>query len=67
MAIDYVLPEGPELSRAHPMDLIMMMVLGGRERTRAEHEALLRRRLHPGPGDLPTELLPWRGPEFERG
>lgn len=41
MVIDWVLPDGPEPSLAHLMDLIMMMVLGGRERTRAEHQALL--------------------------
>ena len=51
MVIDYVLPDGPEPSLAHLMDLIMMMVLGGRERTRAEHEALL------GAGGL----RPWSG------
>jgi hypothetical protein len=67
MVIDYVLPDGPEPSLAHLMDLIMMMVLGGRERTRAEHEALL------GPEGYTlvretalTEVLPWRVLEFER-
>ncbi len=67
MVIDYVLPDGPEPSLAHLMDLIMMMALGGRERTRAEHEALL------GPegytlvrDTLLTEVLPWRILEFQR-
>ena len=41
MVIEYVLPDGPEPSLAHLMDLIMMMAVGGRERTVAEHEALL--------------------------
>jgi predicted O-methyltransferase YrrM len=68
MVIDYVLPDGPEPSLAHLMDLIMMMVLGGRERTRAEHEALLRPEGYTLVRDTPlTEVLPWRVLEFERG
>jgi O-methyltransferase domain len=39
--IEYVLPDGPEPSLAHLMDLIMMVAVGGRERTWAEHEVLL--------------------------
>ena len=50
MVIDYVLPNAPEPSLAHLMDLIMMMVLGGRERTRAEHEACCARRATPWSG-----------------
>lgn len=67
MVIDQVLPDEPEPSTAHLMDLIMMLAVGGRERTRAEHEALL------GPAgytlirDTPvTGVLPWRVLEFER-
>ena len=68
MVIDYMLPDGPEPSLAHLMDLIMMMVLGGRERTRAEHEALLRPEGYTLVRDtLLTEVLPWRVLEFERG
>ena len=68
MVIDYVLPDGPEPSLAHLMDLIMMMVLGGRERTRAEHEALLGPEGYTLVRDTPlTEVLPWRVLEFERG
>jgi SAM-dependent methyltransferase len=67
LVIDYVLPDGPEPSLAHLMDLIMMMALGGRERTRAEHEALLR----PEGYELVREtalaaVLPWRILEFQR-
>ncbi len=64
---EYVLPDDPEPSLAHLLDLIMMLVVGGRERTRAEHEALI------GPAgyhlvrDTPvTDVLPWRVLEFER-
>jgi hypothetical protein len=68
MVIDYVLPDGPEPSLAHLMDLIVMMVLGGRERTRAEHEALLGPEGYTLVRDTPlTEVLPWRVLEFERG
>lgn len=68
MVIDYVLPDGPEPSLAHLMDLIMMMVLGGRERTRAEHEALLGPEGYTLVRETPlTDVLPWRVLEFERG
>jgi hypothetical protein len=67
MVIEYVLPDDPEPSLAHLLDLIMMLVVGGRERIRAEHEALI------GPAgyhlvrDTPvTDVLPWRVLEFER-
>ncbi len=66
MVIEYLLPDDAGPSLAHIMDLIMMLVLGGRERTRAELEVLL------GPAgyrlvrDTPlTERLPWRILEFE--
>ena len=35
------LPDGSEPSLAHLMDLIMLTTVGGRERTRAQHEALM--------------------------
>jgi hypothetical protein len=67
MVIDYVLPDGPEPSLAHLMDLIMMMLLGGRERTRPEREALLGPEGYTLVRDTPlTEVLPWRVLEFER-
>ena len=65
MVIDYVLPEGPEPSLAHLMDLIMMMVVGGRERTRAQHEALLGPEGYELVRDTPVPgVLPWRVLEF---
>ena len=67
MVIDQLLPDGPEPSVAHLMDLIMMMAVGGRERTRAEHEALLGPAGYTLVRDTPlTGVLPWRVLEFER-
>jgi SAM-dependent methyltransferase len=67
MVIDQVLPDGPEPSEAHLMDLIMMLAVGGRERTRAEHEALLGSVGYTLVRETPvTEVLPWRVLEFER-
>jgi predicted O-methyltransferase YrrM len=67
LVIDYVLPDGPEPSLAHLMDLIMMMALGGRERTRAEHEALLRPEGYELVRDTAlAAVLPWRILEFQR-
>lgn len=67
LVIDYVLPDGPEPSLAHLMDLIMMMALGGRERTRAEHQALLRPEGYELVRDTAlAAVLPWRILEFQR-
>jgi hypothetical protein len=67
MVIEYLLPDDPEPSLAHLMDLIMLVVVGGRERTRAEHEALLGPVGYTLVGDTSlTEVLPWRILEFER-
>ena len=67
LVIDYVLPDGPEPSLAHLMDLIMMMALGGRERTRAEHEALLGPEGYELVRDTAlAAVLPWRILEFQR-
>ncbi|MGI8447885.1 MAG: methyltransferase [Streptosporangiaceae bacterium] len=67
LVIDWVLPEGPEPSLAHLMDLIMMMILGGRERSRAEHEAMLRPEGYELVRDTPlAAVLPWRILEFQR-
>jgi hypothetical protein len=67
LVIEYLLPDDPEPSLAHLMDLIMMVVLGGRERTRAEHEALLGPVGYTLVRDTPlTGVLPWRILEFER-
>ena len=66
MIIEYLLPDDAAPSAAQIMDLIMMLVLGGRERTRAQFEALL------GPVGYRlvrdtslTDALPWRILEFE--
>ena len=66
LVIEYVLPDGPEPSGTYLLDLIMLTSLGGRERTRAQHEALL------GPcgyrlvRDTPLDrVLPWRILEFQ--
>ncbi len=67
MIIEYVLPDDPAPSLAHLMDLIMMVVLGGRERTRAEFEALVGQVGYTLVRDTPlAEVLPWRILEFER-
>ncbi len=67
LVIEYVLPDDPEPSLAHLMDLIMMLVVGGRERTRAEHEAIIGSAGYHLVRDTPvTDVLPWRVLEFER-
>jgi O-methyltransferase len=66
MVIEYVLPDGPEPSLAHLMDLIMLTLLGGRERTRAQHEALLGSCGYTLVRDTPLDrVLPWRILEFQ--
>ncbi len=67
MVIEYVLPDGPEPSLAHLMDLIMMMAVGGRERTMAELGALLGSADYRLVRDTPlADVLPWRVLEFQR-
>jgi hypothetical protein len=67
MVIDQLIPDGPEPSLAHLMDLIMMLALGGRERTRAEHEALIGPAGYALVRETPvTDVLPWQVLEFER-
>jgi hypothetical protein len=66
MVIEYVLPDGREPSLAHVMDLIMLTTLGGRERTRAQHEALLAQCGYALVRDTPLDrVLPWRILEFQ--
>ncbi len=68
LVIDWVLPDGPEPSLSHIMDLIMMMSLGGRERTQAEHEALMSSVGYSLVRATPlTKGLPYRLLEFQRG
>ena len=67
MVIEYVLPDGPEPSLAHLMDLIMMMAVGGRERTVGELEVLLGAAGYRLARDTPlADVLPWRVLEFQR-
>ncbi len=68
MVIELVLPDGPEPSLANIMDLIMLTTLGGRERTRAQHEALMAQAGYRLVRDTPlTQVLPWRILEFQHG
>jgi hypothetical protein len=41
VVIEYVLPTGPEPAAGHMMDMIMMALVGGRERTLEEHRGLI--------------------------
>lgn len=68
MVIEYVLPPGPDPSLAHVLDLIMLMALGGRERTSAQLEALAGQAGYSLLRDTAlTDVLPWRVLEFQRG
>jgi hypothetical protein len=68
MVIELLLPDGPEPSLAHVMDLIMLITLGGRERTRAQHEELMAEEGYHLVRDSPlTRVLPWRILEFQHG
>ena len=67
LVIEHLLPEGPEPSLAHLMDLIMLIVVGGRERTRAEHAALMGSAGYTLVRDTPLDsVLPWHALEFRR-
>ena len=67
LVIEYLLPDGPEPSLAHLMDLIMMMAVGGRERTLAQLRALIEPAGYQLARDTAlTEILPWRLLEFQR-
>jgi hypothetical protein len=67
MVIELMLPDGPEPSAAHLMDLIMLTAVGGRERTRAQHEALMAEAGYTLARDTPlARVLPWRILEFQR-
>jgi hypothetical protein len=68
MVIELMLPDGPEPSLAHIMDLIMLTTLGGRERTPAQHEALMAEEGYTLVRDTPlARVLPWRILEFRHG
>ena len=66
--IELMLSDGPEPSLAHLMDLIMLTTLGGRERTRAQHEELMAGEGYRLVRDTPlARVLPWRILEFQHG
>ena len=66
MVIELLLPDGPEPSAAHLMDLIMLSALGGRERTSGQHAALLASCGYTLVRNTPLDkVLPWRILEFE--
>ena len=66
IVIEYVLPDGPEPSLVHLMDLIMLSALGGRERTSGQHAALLASCGYTLVRNTPLDkVLPWRILEFE--
>jgi ubiquinone/menaquinone biosynthesis C-methylase UbiE len=66
MVIEYVLPEGPEPSLAYLLDLIMLTTLGGRERTTAQHAALLAECGYTLVRETPmSQSMPWRILEFQ--
>jgi SAM-dependent methyltransferase len=68
MVIELMLPDGPEPSLAHIMDLIMLTTLGGRERTRGQHEELMAEEGYRLVRDTPlARVLPWRILEFQHG
>jgi C-methyltransferase len=68
MVIELMLPDGPEPSLANIMDLIMLTTLGGRERTRAQHEALMAQAGYHLVRDTSlAQVLPWRILEFQHG
>ena len=67
LVIEQVLPPTPEPSIAHLMDLLMLMMLGGRERTREQHASLLGSVGYTFVSDTPvTDVLPWHVLEFMR-
>jgi len=68
MVIELVLPDGPEPSLAHVMDLIMLTTLGGRERTCAQHEELMAQEGYRLVRDTSlARVLPWHILEFQHG
>ena len=68
MVIELMLPDGPEPSLAHIMDLIMLTTVGGRERTRTQHEELMAEEGYHLARDTPlARVLPWRILEFQHG
>ncbi len=57
----------PSPALAHLMDLIMLTAVGGRERTRAQHEALMAESGYTLVRDTKLAgVLPYRALEFQR-
>jgi SAM-dependent methyltransferase len=74
VVIGYALPSVPEPAVGHLMDILMMVLLGGRERTREEHEALMEPTGYTFTREVPLYASgstaahpPWRVLEFRRG
>lgn len=67
LVVECVLPAAPGPSVAHLMDLMMMVAGIGRERSRAQHEALMADAGYRFVRDVPvTGRLPWHILEFRR-
>jgi SAM-dependent methyltransferase len=67
LVIEFRLPDGPEPSPAQVLDLTMLAMTGGRERTLAEHEALMADAGYALARETSlTRVLPWRIMEFTR-
>jgi hypothetical protein len=64
LVIEYVLPDGPEPSAAHLMDLIMLVLGTGRERTRAELEELMGSFGYSPARTTALTAMPWQVMEF---
>ncbi len=67
LVIEQVLPSTPEPSIVHLLDLLMLMAVGGRERSRVQHASLLEAAGYTFVRDTPvTDVLPWHVLEFRR-
>jgi hypothetical protein len=67
LVLEQIVPDGPEPSPVKLLDLNMLVLLGGRERTRSEYEALFAASgwrlddVHPGPRSSLLEAVPVPG------
>jgi SAM-dependent methyltransferase len=67
LVVGLLLPSPPRPSLAHTMDLLMMVVEGGRERTLEELQSLMAAEGYAFARDTPLEdVLPWHIVEFRR-
>lgn len=67
LVVGLLLPSPPRPSLAHTMDLLMMVVEGGRERTLEELQSLMAAEGYAFARDTPLEdVLPWHILEFRR-